>query len=253
VPVNVDDGGHVFGLLNLEISGHDHFGEEDHAASEPSAADGGSMDSVSSDQLSYSELDQHGVADSIAEHDAQHAEVGQAQFDPANGNWSVSSGSAAGSDAMIVDTRFGAQSVGPATVTSGAAGVPDTAVVHDPNGDVILYTDANGDHQADVALEVTSDGHIVRAEHVGAGNWVVVERGHLDAHGQYVKDPAPVGQSSPGDFTPPLPAASAPEAAAQVLDAPTDNYWSSAEAAESQPSDGAIAPARIDTATGLWV
>jgi hypothetical protein len=150
-------------------------------------------------------------------------------------------------DTMIVDTADGHQhDIGPATIDTDDDGHPDTAVVHDANGDTVLYTDSTGDGHADVATELTPDGQVVIAEPTATGRWTVVEHGQLTAAGQLQ-----AADTAGGEFAPPL-------------DASADQAWSDTDGDESgwaapfsrtafSETGSAQGVVRIDTTTGQWI
>ncbi|HEY0808366.1 MAG TPA: hypothetical protein VGD84_25080 [Pseudonocardiaceae bacterium] len=150
---------------------------------------------------------------------------------------------------VTVDTAYGTHVIGPATIDTNHDGHPDTAVVHDAQGDTVLYTDTHGDGQADVATELTPDGQVVIADHTGPHQWTEVQHGHLDGNGQYHQD-----STGSGTFTPPVPAA----------DTADDQHWSDTDGNESgwaapfsrtafSETGSAQGVVRIDATTGQWI
>jgi hypothetical protein len=159
---------------------------------------------------------------------------------------------AAHADAITVDTAHGQHAVGPATVDTNNDGRPDTAVVHDAQGDTVLYTDSHGTGQADIATELTPDGQVVIADHTGPHQWTEVQHGHLDGSGQFHQD-----GTAGGEFTPPVPATAAADTAA-------DQHWSDTDGDESgwaapfnrtsfSETGSARGVVRIDATTGQWI
>jgi hypothetical protein len=210
------------------------------------------VDSVAVDtgdggHLVYSDSDHDGTADLVTQYDAHDDEVQQAHYDASSGQWidNATTAAAVHTSDITVDTPNGAHNIGPATVDTDNDGRPDTAVVHAANGDTVLYTDSQGDGQADVATEFTPDGQVVIAEHTGQGQWTEVERGHLAADGSYQRD-----SGAAGEFTPP------------VGDTPDDKHWTSSDSSSSDDSGWAAAfsdsgsaqgVVRIDATTGQWI
>lgn len=133
---------------------------------------------------------------------------------------------------LTVDTADGDLHVGPATVDTDGDGHDDTAVVHDAQGDTVLYTDTDGDGHADVATELRPDGSVVIADHTAHG-WTTTQRGHL-ADGRYEVD-----SEEQAPFVPPLP----PDPAA-------DAQWASWSFSEAGSAPGVV---RIDDTTGQWI
>lgn len=146
-----------------------------------------------------------------------------------------------GAPHVVVDAPDGPVIVGDATIDTDADGRLDTAVVHDTQGDTVLYTDADGDHAADVATELSPDGEVVIADHIDDG-WIQTQHGHLTADGQYRVD-----DSGEHPFTPPV-----GENAPPVRDTADDGHWRGWAGALT---DVGSAPGvvRIDATTGQWI
>jgi hypothetical protein len=136
------------------------------------------------------DVDGDGRADLLTEFDAHGVTIKEAWYDAATGEW-VDSGSAAGDRPMPgagrlgIETPAGTQDLGPAGYDTDGDGVHDTVVVTDPAGSSVLYTDVDGDGCADVATEITRDGRVTVSEHIGDGQWTVVERGRIIPDGSY--------------------------------------------------------------------
>jgi hypothetical protein len=140
-------------------------------------------------------------------------------------------------DQMLVDTDHGQVDIGPATVDTDDDGHLDTAVVHDAQGDTVLYTDSDGDGHADVATELTPSGEVIIADHSAADHeWAQSQHGHLTQDGQYQVD-----SESDRSFTPPVGAAAA-----------EDSAWSGWAGAFSD-AGSATGVVRIDATTGQWI
>lgn len=149
-------------------------------------------------------------------------------------------------DHITVDTPDGVHDIGPETVDTDGDGHPDTAIVHDADGDTVLYSDADADGRADIATELMPDGHVVIAEHDGPEHWTVVERGQLDSQGDFHAD-----NIAGGDFTPPV-------------DPAGDQAWSDPSSDQSgwaapfsrtpfSAAGSAKGVVRIDSTTGQWI
>jgi hypothetical protein len=137
---------------------------------------------------------------------------------------------------MVVDTDHGPVTIGPATVDTDGDGHADTTVVHDVNGDTVLYTDAAHDGHADIATEFTPDGQVIVADHTDHG-WV--EARHTTLEG--------ASEPTDGTFTPPVPATDD-----TVTAAADDAYWSGWAGAFSD-AGSAQGVVRIDATTGQWI
>ncbi|MGH3903965.1 MAG: DUF6802 family protein [Pseudonocardiaceae bacterium] len=156
----------------------------------------------------FTDVDGDGQADLRTELDAHGVRTGEASYDAATGEWVDSSGSSeprmvGGGGPLSVETPLGAKDLGPPSHDTDGDGVPDTVVVTDSAGSSVLYTDVDGDGCADVATEITSEGRVTVSEHVGDGQWTVVERGRLIPDGSYERadgraDDTSAGFDSPG-------------------------------------------------------
>jgi hypothetical protein len=249
------------GELQIDVDGHEFTEQENYSYTGGEVMDSYELTEANGDHLVYTDDNHAGTADLVTEYDEQGDVLRQAHLDA--GHW-TSSGSSdappASSDtsaastgdgsgtgqAIVVDTSTGEHSVGPATVDTNHDGKPDTAVVTDANGDTIMYTDTNGDGQADVATEISTDGHVVIADHTGAHTWTDEQTGHLDGGGQYHQD-----GGAGGAFDPQL---DAQPQQSNVVDAASDEHWSSAkataDAASAFTGQGVV---RIDAVTGQWI
>lgn len=163
-------------------------------------------------EQAVTDVDGDGYADQVTEFDPHGAPTKEAWFDAASGEWVDSAGSAEGGRAMVgtgrlgVQTPLGTHDLGPADFDTDGDGVHDTVVVTDPAGSSVLYTDVDGDGAADVSTEITSDGRVTVSEHVGDGQWTVVERGQIVPDGSYERtgeraDDASLGFGSSGSGT----------------------------------------------------
>lgn len=254
----IDDGSDS-GELKIDVDGHEYTEQENFSYAGDGIDDSVAVDTADGGHLVYSDSDRDGAADLVTEFDAHGDTVEQAHYDATSGQWidvgpdqhdstdaSTDAAHSGGTDTITVDTANGQHGIGPATVDTNDDGRPDTAVVHDAQGDTVLYTDSHGTGQADVATELTPDGHVVIADHTGAEQWTVVERGHLDANGQFESD-----GTTGGEFTPPL-------------DAADDQTWSNTDGDESgwaapfrrtafSEAGSAQGVVRIDATTGQWI
>jgi hypothetical protein len=271
------------GELEIELDGHAYTEQENYSFHPDGTLDSVAVDTADGGHLVYTDTDHDGHADLVTQYDADGDRTRSAEYDAATGHWDTTPGgddpsadSAAtaaadghGSASISVDTEDGTRDLGPATVDTNADGTPDTAVVHDANGDLIMYTDTDGDGHADVAVEISPTGEVVIAQHTGDHEWTEVEKGHLDANGGYVKD---AGAS--GGFDPQLGVQSGATAHwvdDRTSDAAADAYWSAASP-QPEPADTPDAAAvngvdeafgaaftrgqgvvRIDAATGQWM
>jgi len=147
--------------------------------------------------IAFTDTDADGQADLMTQLDADGVIVGQARFDGSAGEWvhvepdaTAMTGELTGqiTREMTADTPGGQVLLGAPTHDTDADGVEDSVVTADSEGDMVIYTDADEDGDADFATEITGDGQITLSEHTGDGDWIVTERGHLDEGGQYHSD-----------------------------------------------------------------
>jgi hypothetical protein len=276
--VYIDDGtAGDSGELKIDVDGHEYVEQENFSYDQDDVVDSVAVDTADGGHLVYSDSDHTGTADLVTEFDAQGDELRAAHYDANTGHWvdegvraadpddpsdtGAQAGDSGGDGGSItVDTADGPKDIGPATVDTDDDGRPDTALVHDANGNTVLYTDSHGDGQADVATEITADGHVVIADATGDGQWTETEQGHIDASGQYQRDAA-----AGGEFTPSL-GTDAPQAGEgqQATDTAQDQHWAGDPRAVRSSDEsgwaGAFSDAgsaqgvvRIDATTGQWI
>jgi hypothetical protein len=236
--VYIDDGSASdSGELEIDVDGHEYVEAENYSLDHDGIVDSVSVATADGGHLVYSDTDHDGHADLVTGYDEQGAQQEQAHYDPTSGRWIDARPGGDGS--LTVDTAAGQVPIGPATVDTDGDHQPDTAVVHDAQGDTVLYTDTDGDGHADVATELRPDGEVVIADHTGPGEWAVQQRGHLDGAGDYQVDSA-----DRTTFVPPI---AANQAAAR--DAAGDGDWGGGFGEPG--ASGAVV--RIDAATGQWI
>jgi hypothetical protein len=245
--VYIDDGtADDSGELNIDVDGHEYAEQENFSYDHDGMVDSVAVDTADGGQLVYSDGDHDGTADLVTEYD-QHGDVTeQAHYDDATGQWidtsidSHDAGLAATTHetgTVTVDTPAGQVDIGHATVDTNGDGTPDTAVVHDADGDTILYTDSHGTGQADIATELTPDGQVIIANHTGDHEWTQTRHTAIGEDGQLAGDGAA--------FTPPVGA-----------DAAADEHWDgdrSGWAAAFSNTGSAQGVVRIDATTGQWI
>lgn len=260
----IDNGTGDEGQLKIDIDGHEYVEQENYSYEQNGVMDSVAVDTADGNHIVYTDLDHNGTADAVTEYDAHGNVVAQAGYDAQSGRWvegempgsqpsdptstdaGTNTGTGTGTEAgnggggggtIMVDGPDGEHSVGPATADANNDGTPDTAVVHDAQGDIILYTDTNNDGHADYAAQISPDGHVVVAEHTGDHQWTEIKHGHRDASGHYVSDGA-----ASGPFTPQFDTSA---------DGSSDQHWA------AQPTDGSGATAngvvQFDASTGQWI
>lgn len=229
------------GQLTVTVDGEDYHG----APTEDMNQDGSNETILQKTEYGYdqfSDSDGDGQADLYVERDESGKVVSAAEFDPATGDWhavdpetgeptggggsedtDTSGGDTQGGGDMTVDTRDGETNVGAPTIDSDGDGTKDTAVVKGADGSTAIYTDSNGDGQADLEQKIDAQGNVVISQHTGDGEWREVERGRIDEKGEYV----PSGGAGAG--------------------ASSDQLWGGGE------TTGTEGVARIDSTTGQWI
>lgn len=240
--MHIDENGDVNGELSAALGHQDHDAQAGFRAhhdgpadliafDEPGHALGHARLDPACDWISFDAADLPGAHPRAAA-DPAALRLGD---DPAN-TQNPGAENAAGPD-LRVDTPAGPKAVGPATEDTDGDGTPDTAVVTTADGGMILYTDKDGDGEVDQATEIGPDAHVTVTVHTGSGVWQVVQRGHLDGHGQYVADPRSSAGASAGSGDP----------AAEVLG------WAVDGGVAAFAATDALGPVHIDPATGTWV
>lgn len=108
---------------------------------------------------------------------------------------------------LLLDTPQGVRDVGPATEDTNGDGRPDTAMV-DEGGGMLLVTDLDGDAAADQTVRIEDTGGVTVSRHTGPGQWTVVEQRGVGqgGAGQGGAGEAPP-QEAPGAAGEPVPAA----------------------------------------------
>jgi hypothetical protein len=148
--------------------------------------------------IAFTDTDSDGQADLMTQLDADGDVIGQARYDESSGDWvrvepdsdsiDVEQTADGGAGSMTVETPGGDVQVGAPTHDTDSDGKADSTVVRDPDGDTMIFTDADEDGDADFATEITGDGQVTVSQHTGDGEWLVIERGHLDEDGNYQRD-----------------------------------------------------------------
>jgi hypothetical protein len=183
--------------LKIEVDGHEYTAAETESYHSDGSVDTAEIDTDDGGHTDYTDTDHDGTADLETRYDADGHVVGESHFDASTGQWSPAAG---GSDEMItVDTPHGEQTVGPATADTTNSGHNDTAVVTDAQGNTWMYTDSDGDGQADYSMEIDAQGQVTISEHTGEHEWTEIEHGHIDDSGTYQKDQLTSQQLSAGD------------------------------------------------------
>ncbi|GGM76317.1 hypothetical protein GCM10012275_53870 [Longimycelium tulufanense] len=226
------------GDIKITVEGEEYTAEANFDADHDGVEDTALVE-TDSGYIAYTDTDHDGTADTVTQLDDRGKVVGQAKFDERTGEWVDSRGTGPDDaerrtmgrerDDMIVETRDGEHRVGAPTEDLNRDGQADTTVVRESDGDVILYTDTDGDGDADTSAEIAKDGKVMISEHRGAGEWEVVEKGHISSDGSYQRDALN----------------NAPGAAAD------DSLW--ADDGEQTAADRDKEIVSTDPATGRWI
>lgn len=224
--------------IKVEVDGQEYTAEETVDYDHDGIADAAVTDTGDGGHLLYVDTDHDGVADEAITYSSDGDEVAEARFDARTGQWvgeqlgrypmaevpASPHGTANGAEDIHVDTPKGEIDAGPASVDSDRDGRNDTVIVHDDQGDTVLYTDTNGDGEADVATLVASDGHTETLRHTGPHQWTPASDTPDPASDQH-------WTKGTGDF----------DGGAGSFDAAL---------ARGRLAEGVV---RIDTATGQWI
>lgn len=242
----LDEGGDGNGDIKVTVDHHDYDVQANYS-SHHDGVDDTAMQETDHGYVGFTDSHHEGRADLMTTFDDQGHVTGQARLDEPSGEWiSVDpnggdhgdpSGETAHRDAhdMRVDLPDGERDIGPATEDTDGDGKPDTAVVTTDDGGMILYTDRDGDGEADQSTEVDANGNVTVKVHEGHGGWKTVQTGHLDENGKYVPD----GRSSVGS------GASA--------GAPSDGLLGWGADAGLGLSGGGQDSVHLDPSTGEWI
>lgn len=203
--------------MTVTVDGEQYELEADYDMNKDGHNDTAIVQTDDGGQVAFTDSDNDGDADVAVELDDKGNVVGAARYDEARGEWvavdpKTGNPSGDGSDDTSGDDGTTAQdtdgeneasgeeilvdvpeeaddmSAGAATVDMDGDGENDTAVVKSEDGDVFAFTDTNGDGEADQMTVIESDGGVTISQHTGEDEWTEVERGHIDAQGNYVPD-----------------------------------------------------------------
>lgn len=119
------------------------------------------------------------------------ADVGSSWFGAAAAAVPAPVAGAAGDGMSTLGPDGTEQHLGGPTVDLDRDGTADTAVVREPDGAVVGYTDRDGDGIADQMTRIGPDGAVEISVGDGAGGWEVAATGHLDDAGVLVEDQLP--------------------------------------------------------------
>jgi len=201
--VYIEQTGAGDGDIKIDVAGQEYTAEANHDL------DGDGIDETAvvmteDGFFAYTDEDDDGRADVVRAIDGCGAVVQQARYDEATGRWVAQQPEPwpgepreqdGPDDSMVVETARGEHHLGPATEDTDQDGRPDTAVVNTERS-TLLITDVDGDRTADQVVRISETGDVTVSQHVGGGEWTVVERGSV-AGGQNAPA-APVGTD---DFT----------------------------------------------------
>jgi hypothetical protein len=212
--------------MTVHVDGEDYTAAVNYDVDHDGVDDTAFIENQDGTAKEFIDADHDGVADQYAVLDDSGHVVAQATYDGATGQWVESGGHPGGpggtdeqqtgsGGTIHADLPKGDVEVGPATIDTNHDGVNDTAVVDSGGGGTILFTDTNGDGEADIAVETDASGNASTYEHTGHGQWTEQSSGLI------------------GDSAIPAP--------------DSDAAWA---AAGTQHLEGV---AKIDSVTGQWI
>ncbi|OQO90637.1 hypothetical protein B1813_13855 [Saccharomonospora piscinae] len=170
--------------LLITVEGEDYSAEINFDMDEDGVADTALIEREDGSVQAFVDTDGDGDADGYLAMNAQGETVAYAEYDDASGDWVGEESGGTGPDdtetqtsagTITADLPGGETEVGPATVDTDHDGVNDTAVVTTDDGTTLAFTDADGDGEADVAVEIDETGAATTYEHTGDGEWTEVD------------------------------------------------------------------------------
>jgi len=214
----IEETGAGDGDLKVSVAGEEYTAEANYDL------DGDGVDDTATvltddGHVSYTDENHDGTADVMRTVRGEDQVVGQARFDPADGQWVAEHPEQPPhprpqpARPLVIETREGRQPAGPPTEDTDDDGRPDTAVLATGTG-TTLVTDVDGDGGADQLVQISGTGEVTISHHTGAGHWAAVEHGRLDQGGQYRPHPAAAGPTDDATWTfdePPGPTAQCTE------------------------------------------
>lgn len=203
-------------------------------------------------------IEETGGDDPVGNHPFHDDPVSDGDIEGGPGSADPGSAGVGGEDAgiagrggsLLLDTPQGVRDVGPATEDTNGNGRPDTAVVDEGRG-MLLVTDMDGDAAADQTVRVEDTGGVTVSRHTGPGQWTVVEQrgvgqGAAQGAGQDAPDaagePVPAGGSAPSSSDDAAWALGEPTAVPPAQPAPLQPV--PGQAAPEQPAPEQPVPAR---------
>jgi hypothetical protein len=213
--------------LSVEIDGEEYTVEENYDFDQDGQNDMAVVQTSDGAYVAFADTNSDGTADVAVQYDDQGNVVAGASYDATTGEWSAESveslptptgdgagdatgadeGSApedtgatdvsdttdpteppAGGESITVDLPGEDVDAGPAEYDSDNDGTNDTVVVNDTDGTTYIFTDVDGDNEADQATIIEADGDVTVAQHTGEDEWTVVEEGTMAEDGTYTPD-----------------------------------------------------------------
>lgn len=181
-PTSTDD-------MTITVEGEEYSAEVNYDMSDDGIDDTAVIERSDGSYQVFVDEDGDGEADVYGKFDENGNLVAEAQYDDVDGTWVAAGdgGDVGGSDeprtssdGMTADLPSGEVAVGQPTIDTNNDGVADTAVVEDNEGNTLMFTDMDGDGEADVVVVVTPSGDSTTLEYTGDGEWVQIDSSTVD-------------------------------------------------------------------------
>lgn len=175
--------------ITITVNGEEYTSEANHDL------DGDGVDDAvavltENGHLTYVDEDGDGEADLMQSVDQHGTVLEQARYRAETGDWvgeppdRQSAPDDADGESLVLRTPDGERYIGPPTEDTDGDGVPDTAVVSNDEG-TVLVTDADGDGIADQVVRISDSGTVLIDKRTAGGEWQQVEQGGLGQDGEY--------------------------------------------------------------------
>lgn len=166
--------------LIVPVDGEEYTAELNTDLDEDGVADMAVIEHEDGSAQGFVDVDGDGTADEYIALDTRGEETAHAVYDEDSGDWvefdpeDTEDGDVRTNTGQVMTADLpegGGLEIGPPTIDTNDDGVNDTAMVEDDSGNTVIFTDVDGDGQADVAVTVDSNGQPTEYEHTGDGEW----------------------------------------------------------------------------------